>query len=395
MDLPAFRRLLAPEGQAALAAAVELRPSTSTLLACHKQLRKQYADDLVRTALDTALLRQKAAGKFTRADRMYFTREALEQASGEVISTYRGRRFAGFRRVGDFCCGIGGDTIGLAMVTEVIAVDADPVRTAMAEENLRVYGRDRVTFECADVLTMRIPPLEAAFIDPDRRAGGRRRLRIREYAPSLDAVRVRLAADFALGVKVAPGVTWDEVLGFDAEAEFISVDGELKECVLWFGQLKSVGRRATVLPAGETLADDQPAILVDPGPPLDYLYDPDPAIVRSGVVANLGQLIGARPIDPEIAYLTSERYTPTPFARAYRVEESMPFHSRQLANRLRSMNVGTVTLTKRGSAVDPHELLRQWRLTGSETRTVILTRVQGKPFALIGYPAGNDGPTVN
>ena len=374
---------------------MELRPTTATLLACHKQLRKQYSDDLVRAALETALLRQKAASKFTRAERMYFTREALEQASGETISTYRARRFAGFRLVGDLCCGIGGDSIGLATVANVLAVDVDPLRLAMAEENLRVYGRDRVTFECADVLTMSLPKLEAAFIDPDRRAGGRRRLQIRDYAPRLDAVRARLPAAFPLGVKVAPGVRWDELRGFDAEAEFISVDRELKECVLWFGRLKSVGRRATVLPDGQTLAADQPAAPADPGPPLDYLYDPDPAVVRSGLVANLGQLITARPIDSEIAYLTSEQYTPTPFARAYHIEESMPFHSRQLASRLRSMNVGTVTLTKRGSAVDTDELVRQWRLTGSEVRTVILTRVQGKPFALIGSPAGNDSPAAN
>ena len=42
-----------------------------------------------------------------------------------------------------------------------------------------------------------------------------------------------------------------------------------------------------------------------------------------------------------------------------------------------------MTLTKRGSAVDVDELRRKWRLTGAESRTVILTRVLGKPFALI------------
>jgi hypothetical protein len=191
-----------------------------------------------------------------------------------------------------------------------------------------------------------------------------------------------------LGVKVAPGAPWDELRRFDAEAEFISADGELKECVLWLGNLKSAGRRATVLPGTATLSADAPAEPVQPGPPLAYLYDPDPAVIRSGLVANLGISLDARPIDADIAYLTSERFTPTPFARGYVVEESMPFHARRLGERLRAKNVGHVTMTKRGSAVDLDELRRSWKLNGNESRTVILTRVKGRPWAMIARMSG-------
>src|SRR4051812_38901574 len=122
MDLPAFRRLLNSEGQIALAAAVEMAPTEASFLSCHQRLRKQFPDELVKAALETALLRRKALGKFTRADRMFFTRAALEQSSGEIVSRYRAGRFAQFRNVADLCCGIGGDLIGLAE-TNVAAVD--------------------------------------------------------------------------------------------------------------------------------------------------------------------------------------------------------------------------------------------------------------------------------
>lgn len=390
MDLAAFRRLLAPGGQSALAVALELAPTEATLLAAHQRLRKQFPDDLVKAALETALLRRKAAGKFSRADRMYFTREALEQSSGETVSTYRAQRFAGVSHVADLCCGVGGDLIGLAGVTRVSGVDADPVRLAMAAENARVYeSADRVTLIEGDVLSVPLPDDEAAFCDPDRRAAGRRHLRLTEYAPPVGAVRDRFPSGFPLAIKVAPGAPWDELRVIDAEAEFISVDGELKECCLWFGPLKIAGRRATVLPAGATLVADRPAAAEPAGPPLAFLYDPDPAVIRCGLVADLGRLIGARPIDPEIAYLTSDRQTSTPFARCYSVEEAMPFHARRLGERLRAMNVGVVTITKRGSAVDVDELRRKWKLTGGEARMVILTRVLGRPFALIArYQAG-------
>jgi hypothetical protein len=392
MDLVTFRRLLTPDGQAALAAAVKLGPTPATLLPVQQRLRKQFPDELARAAVEIAALRQRAAAKFTRADQMYFTREALEQSSGEAISAHRARRFAPFNHVGDLCCGIGGDLIGLSAVARVTAVDADPLRVAMAEENLRAYGRaDCVRFLSGDVLQAPMTEVEAAFLDPDRRPGGHRQLRLRDYSPPLEAVRARVRSDFPLGVKVAPGAPWDELRTYDAETEFISVDGELKECVLWLGPFKTAGRRATILPRAVSLVADQPAVPAPPGPPLTYLYDPDPSVVRSGLVANLGELLGARPVDPDIAYLTADRHGRTPFARCYRVEMARPFHARQLGEHLRSMNVGPVTIAKRGSAVDPDDLRRKWKLAGSETSTVILTRVLGKPFALIVRPV-TDGP---
>jgi SAM-dependent methyltransferase len=384
LDLPTFRRLLSPDGQAALAAAGELAPTEATFLSCHRRLRKYFPDELVKAALETALLRRKAADKFSRADRMYFTREALEQSSGEVVSQYRAKRFAPFGHIADLCCGIGGDLIGLAHVSRVTAIDAAPLRLAIAAENVRAYESvDRVTFIEGDALSVPLLNVDAAFCDPDRRAGGRRHLRLAEYAPPVDAVRRRFPFGFPLAIKVAPGVPWDDLRSLDAEAEFISVDGELKECCLWFGAFRTAGRRATILPLAASLTAEQPATAEPAGPPLAFLYDPDPAVVRSGLVADLGRLIGARPIDPEIAYLTSDRQTSTPFAKCYTIEEAMPFHARQLGERLRSMNVGVVTLTKRGSAVDVDELRRKWKLTGGEARTVIITHVLGKPFALI------------
>jgi len=387
MDLPAFRRLLTPQGRSAVAVAAGPDLTEANLLACHQRLRKQYPEDIARAAVETALLRRKAADKFSRADRMYFTREALEQSSGEAVSRYRAQRFGRFEHVADLCCGVGGDLIGLSEAVRVTAVDADPLRLAMAAENLRAYDRaDRVTFVEGDVLTVPLPGIEAAFCDPDRRADGKRHVRPHHYSPSLDALRARFPADFPLGVKIAPGVPWEELRALDAEAEFVSVGGGLKECCLWFGPLRTAGRRATVLPAGVTLAADRPAVPDPPGPPLAYLYDPDPAVVRSGLVADLGRLIGARPIDPDIAYLTADRQTPTPFARCFAIEEAMPFHARQLGDRLRSMEVGVVTVTKRGSAVDVDVLRRKWRLTGTQSRTVILTRVLGRPSAIIARP---------
>ncbi|MGH2523686.1 MAG: SAM-dependent methyltransferase, partial [Anaerolineales bacterium] len=89
MNLSDFEALLAPTGQAALAAATQLYPTEETFLVCLTTLQKSYPAELAKAALETTLWRARARRKFTRADAMYFTREALEQASGEGLSRYR------------------------------------------------------------------------------------------------------------------------------------------------------------------------------------------------------------------------------------------------------------------------------------------------------------------
>lgn len=204
----------------------------------------------------------------------------------------------------------------------------------------------------------------------------------------------RFPRGFPLGVKVAPGFPKDELTGFDAGLEFISLNGELKECVLWFGPLRSDPVRATVLPGPHTLTGD-PGTAVDVGPVGRFLYDPDPAVTRAGLVGELGRHLGARQIDPRIAFLTSDALTATPFAAAYRVEEVLPFQARRVGAWLNARGVGRVTVVKRGSAVDADELVAKWKLRGGAHRAVILTRAAGRPVAIVGerVEMKPDGPS--
>jgi hypothetical protein len=360
MDLASLEQLHTPAGEAALAA------------------------ELARAALQTAMLRRRAHEKFTLADRMFFVREALEQASGEVVARHRARRFAGLEVVGDFCCGIGGDAIALAGRGPIVAVDCDPLRLAMAGHNLAVYGlRERAVLIEGDVLRIDLPRLDGLFVDPDRRTGGRRQLSIEACRPALDTLRGRLPGALPMAVKLAPGVSWSELARFDGEAEFVSLEGELKECVLWLGPLRGPARRATLLPGGDTLTAESPAEPPPSSLPRAYLYEPDPAVLRAGLVADLALRLGAALIDPHIAYLTADRAIDTPFARHFAIEAALPFHLGRLREYLRQHGVGRVTVSRRGSPIEPEELIRKLKLKGSEARTVVLTQVQGRPYALV------------
>jgi SAM-dependent methyltransferase len=386
MDLTTFQELLTPAGQRVLLAAAALGPTEAAFLACFEKLRKHSPPALAKAALDTVLLRQRAKAKFAAADRMYFTREALEQASGDAVAKYRAARFAPFGVVADLCCGIGGDAVAFAAAgLTVHAVELDPLRAAMAVANAAALGvAGHIVVYTADALGVPLA-VGAAFADPNRRSDGKRHLDPEAYTPSLSALRGRFPPGFPIGVKIAPGVARDDVAVLDAEAEFISVGGEMKECVLWFGPLRSAAWRATVLSAGATLsAVGEPTMTGTPAEVSEYVYDPDPAVVRAGLTGVLAEQLGLSPFDWSVATLTGPELVRSPFVTAYRVEHSDRFHAGRLRDYLRERSVGRVTIVKRGSMLDADEVTRKLKLNGSEHRVVILTRVAGEQAVIVG-----------
>jgi SAM-dependent methyltransferase len=395
MDLPTFRDLLTPAGQAALLAAAALGPTEAGFLAAFEAVRKRHPPALAKAAVETVLLRRRASAKFAAADRMYFTREALEQASGGAVAAYRAGRLAAYPVVLDLGCGVGADALALAAAgCRVEAIDRDELRLAMAGANAAALGlADRVRVTRGDVLAMPLPPADAAVADPSRRAGDRRFLAPDRYDPPLGAVLGRFPVGFPLAAKIAPGVARRDIEGYDAEAEWITAGGELKECVLWFGPLKTAGRRATVIgpppPAGEgscipSLAADRPVPDPPAGPIGEYLFDPDPAVIRADLVGLLAGRLGAVAVDPGVAVLTAPAGVASPFADTYRVEHAAPVHPGRLRDYLRERRVGRVTVLKRAAEVDADGLVKKLKLGGPDHRHLILTRSGGRAVAVVG-----------
>jgi hypothetical protein len=377
------------EGQHLLSGLAASQITADNHLQIASKLRQQVGVKNAGAALETALLRQRGAAKFSRAADMYFTRAALEQASAEVVSTYRADRIAsaGFQHVADLGCGIGGDSISLAARAKVIGVDWDPVRVAMAQENVHAYGRgERFRPLQADLLTLSPLPVEALFADPGRRdESGRRIYSLNQYRPPITFLAPWREKVPHQVIKIGPGVDYAEI-PVEAEIEFISVKGEVREGVLWFGDLRSgSGRRATLLPGRHTLTDgseEDRTVSV----PKAFLFEPDGAVIRAHLVTHLAYKLAANKIDPNIAYLTAEKSQQTPFARCYAIDDMMPFQLKRLRQYCRDRNIGRVTIKTRGSPLDPDALRTRLRLRGDRECTIFLTQVMGKPTVLIGRP---------
>ena len=396
--------LRSPVGERLLAEVAARGTGDDALLGTVAALRARYDPELVAAAVTQVRLRVRGRAKFgPDADRMFFTADGLEQATRAAVAARHAARYAaaGADRLLDLCCGIGGDLVAFARAGQVVTgVDRDPATAAVARANLAALGlpgRVRVADAAVE------PGWPAAWVDPSRRAGGRRVFDPRAYSPPLSFVAELAAAVPLTGAKVAPGVPHEAVSGLasgagvplDIEAEWVSVGGEVKEAALWFGPLATAARRATVLPAGAgpaaTLVDSgRPGAGSPPvGPPGEWLYEPDGAVIRAGLVGEVvAALPGGRLLDPTIAYVAADRPAPTPYARGWRDTDVLPFSVARLRALLRARGTGRVTVKKRGSAVDPEVLRRQLRLAGDgPAAVVVLTRVAGARTVLVCEPA--------
>ena len=380
MDLPSFAWLLTDDGQAALATAATMHADGVPAIKAGELLRRSLGPDLAAAAMSQAVLREAATAKFgSDARRMYFTKDGLEQSTRSEVAVHRARRvaIAAPASVIDLGCGIGGDLVALARVGLTAAgVDLDPVRVAVAEANLAALDLPGAVM-VADATALDLSPFGLAFADPARRTSAGRVFDVDAYSPPWTFVEALLGRPAV--VKVAPGIPHDR-LPAGVEAEWVSFAGEVKEASLWSPHLATTERRATLVAAhglASLTSEDDPGV-VEVRPAGRYLYEPDGAVIRAGLVTAVSALVHGWLLDEHIAYVSSDTRVRTPYARGFEVLEELPYQEKQLKAALRERGVGRLTIKKRGVDIVPEQLRKRLALRGDAEATVVLTRAAGK-----------------
>ncbi len=352
-----------------------------------------HSPTLVAAVLTQARLRSKAVAKFDDfAERMLFTEAGLEQATRLRVAALHAGRFsrAGVTHVADLGCGIGADALAMAaMDLRVTAVEADEVTAALASYNLAIYDNAAVVHSRAEDVDLNAAEIDGVYLDPARRTSGHanteRLTRPEDYSPSLDFA-FDVAKRFPTGVKLGPGFDRD-LIPADAEAQWVSVDGSVVELGLWFGALARPGitRSALILDANgshemHAASDSDDAETGELG---DFLYEPDGAVIRARLIGDLARNTSAHMISERIAYLTSNVFTPTPFAHAFRVREEFPLDVKTISRELHARNIGILEIKKRGVDIDPAEFRKLLKPKGNGRATLFLTRIGEKRVALL------------
>jgi hypothetical protein len=203
----------------------------------------------------------------------------------------------------------------------------------------------------------------------------------------------------ATGAKVAPGID-HAALPPGTQTEWISVGGDLVEAGVWWGPVRggTARRVATVLTAvpGEDWTQPEPPFdeslddidgIPEPpiGPVTGWLVEPDPAVIRAGLVSVLAARLDGHLLDPRIAYIAARsRPHPGSLGATFAVLDQVPFGRKPLRAWLRSRGYGDVIVKKRGVNVVPEELRAALRLGGDgPTAILVLTRTDAGPLALL------------
>ncbi|TGD10644.1 class I SAM-dependent methyltransferase [Brevibacterium sp. S111] len=376
-------------------------------LARSSALRKEgFSAEVTAALLTQAQLRREAGAKLGPfADDMLFTRDGLAQATRLPVAAHHARRLIGETadgetfRIADLGCGIGADSVAFAgMGAQVSAVDADEVTAAVAAFNLRHLPDAPVDHTRAEDVDL--SDFDALWFDPARRTIGKsdRRgstARITDpeaFSPSLSWVIDQAIRAKAAGVKLGPALDHG-LVPEEAEAQWVSHNGEVVEVCLYFGAAcQRPGRRALVMGERTLLVheDDLPESDEEGIGTLGrYLLEPDGAIVRAGLVAALCAPLQARRVHPKIAYLTTDVEPSGPAAAgvtAYTVTDVLPAKIPSLRKELVSRGIGSVVVKKRGADIVPDQVRRQLKLPKGDKATLVFTRLGERHVVLLTQP---------
>lgn len=366
-------------------------------------LRKAgHSPEVVAAVLTQAKLRMKARGKFGPfAEHMVFTSPGLEQATRLNVAALHAQRYveAGLEKVADLGCGIGADALALATLDrQVTAVELDEITAAAATINLMPWPNAKVVQGAAEDFDL--DGFDGVWLDPARRttstSGTTRIFDPEAFSPPLSFVESLADRGLPVGVKMGPGVP-HEALPANCEAQWVSVDGDVTEATLWFNALRRDGvRRAALVIGPNGAAELTSAVDYVPGGEdvavgaVDaYLYEPDGAVIRAGLVADVARSLDGHLLDEHIAYIGAPELRETPFARAYRVLEVRPYNVKALKAWVKANGIGVLDIKKRGMSVTPEELRKQL-LTGSgkgpNKATLVLTRLGEDRVAIVVEP---------
>ncbi len=250
------------------------------------------------------MTRDKHTIKFTKP--IASNEEGLQLSTPEIVAGYIAKRLK-TDIIADLGCGIGGQVIFFAKeCRKVYAVERNPEKLEFARQNCRLYNVDNVEFIQGDALSAEIKEqvsdANIIFSDPARPISEKERTLENLEPPIGEVINIYSDVTPDLAFHAPPQMPPERIV-LDCEREYLSLNGQLNRLTLYFGSLKSCEKSAVVLPEGEKLcysgAPDIKTSLLS-----DYVYEPEPSIVKAGLLNELARVLAKK--NKDIFYYTGD-----------------------------------------------------------------------------------------
>jgi len=346
-----------------------------------QSITSKYANYPIKEILHQVNLQTKVMQKCPFAYKWLWTEKAAQQASAFALAQYHGSLFAHYATVADICCGIGSDLLFISKNKETCyAIDSDNEVLNLAQYNMNYFNRKKIIYQNVNACNFQ-EPCEAIYIDPDRRKGSKRVYDIQDISPPFLQIQDLIKKYGNVAVKLSPVIDYEKNNLKDYSYDFVSVGGELKECLLKSGELKTL-KRAVLLP--------HLAIFKDKGyEPTDissvkqYIFEPDVAIIRAHLVNDLAGELGISRIDEHIALLTSDNPIDTIFCKMYKVVDAFEYKLERLNTYLLSRGIGVVDIKTKGFSQTVEGFRSKLKLKDNGHAVVFIIRVGGKHMCVV------------
>ncbi len=298
------------------------------------------------------MTRDKRTTKFTKP--IISNKEGLQLATPEIVARYIAKRLK-TDIIADLGCGIGGQVIFFAKeCNKVYSVERNPEKLEFAKENCRLYNVDNVEFILGDALSenvkAQVSGADIIFSDPARPLSEKERTLDNLEPPVTEILKIYSDVTSNLAFHAPPQMPPARI-ALDCEREYLSLNGQLNRLTLYFGALKRCERSAVVLP-GEAKLCSSDAPLVETGTLREYVYEPEPSVVKAGLLNELAQTIKEAgndiffyKSDEKRTLLTSSELIFSPFIKdAYRVLGKTERDIVKMKEILKSEKAGKVVL---------------------------------------------------
>lgn len=264
---------------------------------------------------------------------------SIEQCSSEVTAKYKSTLIQGERLV-DLTGGSGVDTWYLSQsFSQTTFIEPSEALCHLARHNFNVLGKRDINIlqgTAEEFLEKNEPSPDWYFLDPSRRDNSHKRVfLLSDCQPNLDLIQDNLLkAKKGTLIKLSPLLDLKSLIdSFPslASIDILSVDNDCKELLLTITNqrtaepiIRTINWQSGMEQKYQFYISEDRNTQPDYSEPLEYLYEPNASVLKSGAFRKIGTDFGFNKLHPNSHLYTSQEIKSNFPGRAFRLEHMVP-----------------------------------------------------------------------